>query len=120
MATARLTPRQREIKDRLDKGMQAREIANELGITRNAVYQTIQRGRKLGWLPPDYTPTGLPMRETRTPGYDVLARLIADNDNDESVDEERVAGALALMQELRRTRDELGSIYRRLAEILPN
>lgn len=114
----RLTSRQRDIKERLDKGMQAREIANDLGITRNAVYQQIQRGRKLGWLPADYTPTGLPMRER--PGYDTLARLLASDDTTTNGDGEQVAGQLALVQELRRTRDELGTIYRRLASILPN
>lgn len=120
MAEAKLTPRQREIKQRLDKGMQARAIAEDLGITRNAVYQQIQRGRRDGWLPADYTPTGLPMRE-RTPGYDTLARLLADNNSDaDDGAEEHTAGALALVQELRRTRDEVGSIYRRLAAILPN
>lgn len=115
--SARLTPRQREIKERLDKGMQAREIAKDLGITRNAIYQAIQRGRRDGWLPPDYTPTGLPMRQLRTPGYDVLSRLIADNN---STDDERAAGQLALAQELCRTKEELGQIYRRLAAICPD
>lgn len=114
----RLTPRQRDIKERLDKGMQAREIAAELDITRNAVYQQIQRGRKQGWLPADYTPTGQPMRER--PGYDTLARLLAEADSNGTGNNDELAGKLALVQELRRTRDEIGSIYRRLASILPN
>jgi len=91
----RLTPRQKAIKERLDKGMQAREIAADLEITRNAVYQQIQRGRRQGWLPADYTPTGQPMRER--PGYDTLARLLA-TESDANGDGEQVAGQLAIVQ----------------------
>ena len=60
---AHMTERQREIKTRLDAGMGARDIAEELGITRNAVYQQIQRMRSHGDLPASYTPSGLPPRE---------------------------------------------------------
>jgi len=105
-----LTDRQQEVKSRLDKGMGAREIAEDLGITRNAVYQQIQRLRRDGVVPPDYTPTGLPMRERQ--GGDALTRLLTDDTNGEH------AGTLALVQELRRTRDELNTITRRLTSIL--
>jgi transposase len=112
-----LTNRQREIKTRLDQGMQAREIATELGITRNAVYQQIQRLRKSGVLEPDFTPSGLPSRELPAPGSDVLVRLLTNHDT--THDGTEIAGALALVAELRRTRDELSAITRRLSQLLP-
>lgn len=110
-----LTDRQREIKDRLEGGMGAREIAQELGITRNAVYQQIQRMRKNGSLEPDYTPTGQPVRELR-PGAELLSSLLNGASEDEQV---TAAGALALVEELRRTRDELDIIARRLSQLVP-
>lgn len=48
MTEVELTQRQREIVERLDRGMKAREIGEELGITRNAVYQQITRLRERG------------------------------------------------------------------------
>jgi DNA-binding CsgD family transcriptional regulator len=48
-----LTPRQREIVSRLEQGMGARAIANELGVSRNAIYQQIGKLRKAGVLEPD-------------------------------------------------------------------
>lgn len=113
---SQLTERQREIKDRLDEGMQARDIAAELGITRNAVYQQIQRMRNNGDLARNYTPTGQPVREQR-PGMEALAKLVGDIDGDS--DESRNAGALALVQELRRTRDDLDAIAQRISTIIP-
>lgn len=113
---SQLTERQREIKDRLDEGMQARDIAAELGITRNAVYQQIQRMRNNGDLARNYTPTGQPVREQR-PGMEALAKLVGDMDGDS--DESRNAGALALVQELRRTRDDLDAIAQRISTIIP-
>jgi predicted ArsR family transcriptional regulator len=114
---ASLTDRQQEIKTRLDAGLGAREIAQELGITRNAVYQQISRLRKYGVLEPDYTPTGQPVRE-RQPGAEVLASLLngVSQDGDECL---ASAGALALVQELRRTRDELEVMCRRISSIIP-
>jgi transposase len=115
--TTQMTARQRAIKQRLDQGMGAREIAEELGITRNAVYQQIQRLRRHGVLEPHYTPTGLPIRETATPGEDALKRLLAESEDEAS--ETAAAGAMALVAELKRTRDELDAISRRLSAILP-
>jgi len=48
-----LTERQQQIKARLDNGMGAKEVSQELGISRNAVYQQIQRMRRHGFLPQD-------------------------------------------------------------------
>jgi transposase len=109
-----LTDRQLEIKTRLDKGFQAREIAEDLGITRNAVYQQIQRMRRQGNLDHDFTPTGQPRREG-TSGS-ALLNAIARNSNGET--DAETAGALALVLELRRTRDELAVITRRLSTIV--
>ena len=115
--SVQLTDRQREIKIRLDRGMGARDIADDLGITRNAVYQQIQRLRRSGALEPDYTPTGLPAREHRMPGEQVLRRLLTESEDD--VSDSAAAGALALVAEIERTRNELDAISRRLSALLP-
>jgi transposase len=108
-----LTDRQLEIKTRLDKGFQAREIADELGISRNAVYQVIQRLRKYGVLDHDFTPTGQAPRELTSSS---VLNAIGRSANGET--DAETAGALALVLELRRTRDELAVITRRLSTIV--
>ena len=59
---AQLTKRQQEVLDRLEQGMGAKEIANDIGISRNAVYQHIERLRRQGALAETYTPSGQPPR----------------------------------------------------------
>jgi DNA-binding transcriptional ArsR family regulator len=59
---ATLTKRQQEVLDRLGQGMGAREIARDIGISRNAVYQHIDRLRRQGALAETYTPSGQPPR----------------------------------------------------------
>lgn len=113
-----LTDRQREIKELLDQGLGAREIGDELGISRNAVYQQIQRMRKHGNLSAQYTPSGQAPRESR-PGEDVLRRLVPTLHETEDGSMEQMAGAAALVLELRRTRDDLDAISRRLSYIVP-
>lgn len=113
-----LTDRQREIKNLLDQGLGAREIGDELGISRNAVYQQIQRMRKNGNLSAQYTPSGQPPREDR-PGADVLRRLVPSIHENEDGDMEQIAGVAALVLEIRRTRDDLDAISRRLSYIVP-
>jgi len=108
-----ITASQQAIKDRLDQGKQAREIANELGITRNAVYQQIQRMRRNGVLDADYTPTGVPVREINRQG--ALEQLLAAHGDGGELD----AGARALALELARVRDELDAISRRITLIVP-
>lgn len=114
-----LTERQREIKKLLIKGMGAREIAEELGITRNAVYQQIQRLRRNGELDPGFTPTGQPPRQ-KAPGADVLARLVGSDTSFDNGDTVAVAGALALVSELTYTRDQLSALVSHLNSFLPS
>jgi hypothetical protein len=57
-----LTKRQREVLERLELGMSAKRIAKDIGVSRNAVYQTIERLRRQGALPESYTPSGQPPR----------------------------------------------------------
>ena len=59
---ATLTKRQQEVLDRLGQGMGAREIAHDIGVSRNAVYQHIDRLRRQGALEQSYTPSGQPPR----------------------------------------------------------
>jgi DNA-binding transcriptional ArsR family regulator len=57
-----LTKRQREVLERLEQGLGAKQIARDLGVTRNAVYQHIDRLRRQGALAETYTPSGQPPR----------------------------------------------------------
>ena len=59
---AQLTKRQQEVFDRLGQGMGAKQIAKDIGISRNAVYQHIERLRRQGALAETYTPSGQPPR----------------------------------------------------------
>lgn len=115
---AQLTDRQREIKKRLDKGMGAREIAADLGISRNAVYQQIQRMRRYGELDPGFTPTGAPPRQ-QSPGKDVLMRLVGGDAGVNETDTVAITGALALVNELQYTRDQLSALLAHLNSFLP-
>jgi DNA-binding CsgD family transcriptional regulator len=53
-----LTKRQTEVLERLEQGYPVKKIAYDIGVTRNAVYQTIDRLRRAGALPETYTPSG--------------------------------------------------------------
>jgi DNA-binding transcriptional ArsR family regulator len=64
-----LTKRQREILERLERGRSVRHIAHDTGVTEAAVYQTIERLRRLGALPADYTPSGQPRRSAAAPAW---------------------------------------------------
>ncbi len=64
---ARLTKRQQEVLDRLEQGMGASEIATDIGVSRNAVYQHIERLRRQGALAQSYTPSGQPPRRSEAP-----------------------------------------------------
>jgi transposase len=57
-----LTKRQREVLERLEQGFGAKQIASDLGVTRNAVYQHVERLRRQGALAESYTPSGQPPR----------------------------------------------------------
>jgi hypothetical protein len=57
-----LTKRQLEVLERLEQGFGAKQIATDLGVTRNAVYQHIDRLRRQGALAETYTPSGQPPR----------------------------------------------------------
>jgi hypothetical protein len=60
-----LTKRQSEVLERLELGLGAKQIATDIGISRNAVYQTIERLRRQGALPQTYTPSGQPPRRSQ-------------------------------------------------------
>lgn len=62
-----LTKRQVEVLERLELGYGAKQIATDLGITRNAVYQTIERLRRQGAIAEYYTPSGQPPRRAVQP-----------------------------------------------------
>jgi DNA-binding CsgD family transcriptional regulator len=53
-----LTKRQTEVLERLEQGYPVKRIATDMGVTRNAVYQTIERLRRAGAVPETYTPSG--------------------------------------------------------------
>ena len=55
-----LTKRQTEVIERLEYGIPVKKIAKDMGVTPAAVYQTIERLRRQGALPEEYTPSGQP------------------------------------------------------------
>jgi hypothetical protein len=57
-----LTKRQREILERLEQDMPVKQIATDLGVSRNAIYLQIERLRNRGILPQGFTPSGQPPR----------------------------------------------------------
>jgi transposase-like protein len=57
-STPQRTKRQQEVLERLEAGQAVKEIATDLGVTRNAVYATIDRLRRHGALPADFTASG--------------------------------------------------------------
>lgn len=56
--TADRSHRQQQVLERLEAGTPVKKIAKDLGVTRSAVYQTIDRLRGSGAIPPDFTPSG--------------------------------------------------------------
>ena len=59
-----LTKRQTEVLERVEQGYPVKKIARDMGVTRNAVYQTIERLRRAGALPETFTPSGQPPRQS--------------------------------------------------------
>jgi transposase-like protein len=59
-----LTKRQTEVLERVEQGYPVNKIARDMGVTRNAVYQTIERLRRAGALPEAFTPSGQPPRRS--------------------------------------------------------
>jgi hypothetical protein len=57
-----LSKRQREIIERLEQAMPVKQIATDLGVSRNAVYLQIERLKRDGVLPATFTPSGQPPR----------------------------------------------------------
>jgi DNA-binding CsgD family transcriptional regulator len=63
-----LTKRQHEVLERLELGHGAKQIARDIGVTRNAVYQHIDRLRRQGALSATFTPSGQPPRRAADAG----------------------------------------------------
>jgi transposase-like protein len=57
-----LTKRQTEVLERLEQGYPVKKIAKDIGVSRNAVYQHIDRLRRMGALPETFTASGQPPR----------------------------------------------------------
>ena len=51
MTASTLSPRAKDVLERVQSGAKASDIADELGVTRNAVYQQIGKLRRDGFLP---------------------------------------------------------------------
>jgi predicted ArsR family transcriptional regulator len=65
---AELTKRQQEVLERLERGENVKQIATDIGVSRNAVYQHIERLRRQGVLAETYTPSGQPPRRAELVG----------------------------------------------------
>jgi DNA-binding CsgD family transcriptional regulator len=70
---AELTKRQQEVLERLERGENVKQIATDIGVSRNAVYQHIERLRRQGALAETYTPSGQPPRRAELAGSVALA-----------------------------------------------
>ena len=70
---AELTKRQQEVLERLERGDNVKQIATDIGVSRNAVYQHIERLRRQGALAENYTPSGQPPRRAELVGSVALA-----------------------------------------------
>ena len=57
-----LSKRQTEVLERLEQGYAVKKIARDMGVSRNAVYQHIDRLRRQGALPETFTASGQPPR----------------------------------------------------------
>ena len=68
-----LTKRQQEVLERLERGESVKQIATDIGVSRNAVYQHIERLRRQGALAETYTPSGQPPRRSEAVGSVALA-----------------------------------------------
>jgi transposase len=119
MMAAQLSARQQEVKELLDQGMQPKQIGDHLGISRNAVYQTISRLKKYGVIEEAWTPSGAPPRSPSA------AQALADITGTPGASEEtharppgRAPLSAALLQELAQTQQELARIANRLAKYL--
>jgi len=88
---AQLTKRQQEVLDRLERGMPVKQIARDIGVHRNAVYQHIERLRRQGALAESYTPSGQPPRRVDV-GAVPLAQTTAPRES-----------AVSLLRELARS-----------------
>lgn len=76
-----LTKRQREVLERLEQGYGVKQIANDLGVSRNAVYQHVERLRRQGALADSYTPSGQPPRRAPEVGSVQLAPALAPRES---------------------------------------
>jgi transposase len=76
-----LTKRQREVLERLEQGFAVKQIANDLGVTRNAVYQHVERLRRQGALSESYTPSGQPPRRALETNSVALAQTLAPRES---------------------------------------
>lgn len=98
---AELTKRQQEVLDRLEQGHGVKEIATDIGISRTAVYQHIERLRRQGAVAETYTPSGQPPRRLDVNGAALAPTAVAPRDS-----------AVARLRELAREgADPSGSAY---------
>jgi DNA-binding CsgD family transcriptional regulator len=105
-AAAGLTKRQREVLERLELGMTVKQIATDTGVSRAAVYQTIERLRRQGAVADGFTPSGAPPRRLPAgaePGAPLAPRRsrlpqlrdLAREDADEAAYAEAIEAAIA-------------------------
>jgi len=68
-----LTKRQSEVLERLEYGFPVKKIARDMGVSRAAVYQTIERLRRQGALPEEYTPSAQAASQVAVPAGSAVA-----------------------------------------------
>jgi hypothetical protein len=77
--TSHRTKRQQEVLERLESGAPVKKIATDLGVSRNAVYATIDRLRLQGALPADFTASGqLPRGRVELPAGPAISSSLVE------------------------------------------
>jgi DNA-binding CsgD family transcriptional regulator len=97
---AELTKRQQEVLERLQQGQGVKQIATDIGVSRTAVYQHIERLRRQGALAETYTPSGQPPRRAELAGGAPVAAPVAPRES-----------ALGRLRELALAGDSEGPVY---------
>jgi len=133
--TLEMSERQQQVFDLLQQDVSARKIGEQLGISRNAVYQTITRLKKMGALPPDFKQSATP--EGTSPGRKLLSELTGGSNNDSDMDvaapaaggrprsqqvqqrsEENTPLSVDLLRELADVQQQLAAMANRLSRYL--
>lgn len=108
-----LTDRQAQVLERVKKGASAREIGEELGVSRNAIYQTIGRLRRDGYLEAA-DPRVAPASVDEHTFFDNIESFVQASKARLTAIDQRERELHAELDELSGERDQIGDVMKRL------